>query len=140
MYVIKDRIFTWSFFLGWFKGGALDGIPTEIFDTYPLVLKHYNDIDAHPEIRKWMETRYAKKYWKIVRDNSWKMNKHTLLILFSTYFAHRIQQPILKLKIWIFTNLLNNLNKFIVWNLEFFFIYSFSFTYAGHCCNKAWKK
>ena len=50
------------FLLGWFKGGALDGVPTEIFDTYPLVLKHYNDIDAHPEIRKWMETRYAKKY------------------------------------------------------------------------------
>ena len=50
------------FFLGWFKGGALDGISTEVFDTYPLVLKHYNDIDAHPEIRNWMETRYAKKY------------------------------------------------------------------------------
>jgi len=48
--------------LGWFKGGALDGISTEVFDSYPLVLKHYNDIDAHPEIRKWMETRYAKKY------------------------------------------------------------------------------
>ena len=51
-----------TIFLGWFKGGALDGISTEVFDTYPLVLKHYNDIDAHPEIRKWMETRYAKKY------------------------------------------------------------------------------
>ena len=50
------------FFLGWFKGGALDGISTEVFDSYPLVLKHYNDIDAHPEIRNWMETRYAKKY------------------------------------------------------------------------------
>merc|ERR1712001_119620 len=48
--------------LGWFKGRALDGIPTDIFDTYPLVLQHYNSIDAHPEIRKWMETRYSKKF------------------------------------------------------------------------------
>merc|ERR1739848_419531 len=48
--------------LGWFKGGALDGIPKEVFDTYPSVLQHYNSIDAHPEIRNWMETRYAKKY------------------------------------------------------------------------------
>jgi len=48
--------------LGWFKGGALDGISKEIFDKYALVLEHYNSIDAHPEIRTWMETRYAKKY------------------------------------------------------------------------------
>merc|ERR1712223_1686077 len=48
--------------LGWFKGGALDGVPKEIFDKYALVLEHYNSIDAHPEIRTWMETRYAKKY------------------------------------------------------------------------------
>jgi len=48
--------------LGWFKGGALDGIPKEVFDAYPSVLQHYNSIDAHAEIRKWMETRYAKKY------------------------------------------------------------------------------
>jgi len=48
--------------LGWFKGGALDGIPKEVFDAYPSVLQHYNSIDANTEIRKWMETRYAKKY------------------------------------------------------------------------------
>merc|ERR1711997_166392 len=48
--------------LGWFKGGALDGIPKEVFDAYPSVLQHYNSIDAHAEIRMWMETRYAKKY------------------------------------------------------------------------------
>merc|ERR1712156_298237 len=48
--------------LGWFKGGALDGIPKEVFDAYPSVLQHYNSIDTHAEIRKWMETRYAKKY------------------------------------------------------------------------------
>ena len=49
-------------FVGWFKGGALDGISKDVFDKYSLVLAHYNGIDAHPEIRKWMETRYAKKY------------------------------------------------------------------------------
>merc|ERR1711976_228293 len=48
--------------LGWFKGGALDGVSKDIFDKYALVLEHYNSIDAHPEIRTWMETRYAKKY------------------------------------------------------------------------------
>merc|ERR1712110_1013784 len=48
--------------LGWFKGGALDGISKKVFDEYSLVLEHYYSIDAQPEIRKWMETRYAKKY------------------------------------------------------------------------------
>merc|ERR1712088_638978 len=50
--------------LGWFKGGALDGISKDVFDKYSLVLEHYNSIDAQPEIRKWMETRYARKILK----------------------------------------------------------------------------
>ena len=34
--------------LGWFKKGVLDGIPTDVFDCQPLVLKHFNDTGAHP--------------------------------------------------------------------------------------------
>jgi len=45
--------------LGWFKKGVLDGIPTEIFDSYPLVLKHYNDIGADSAIKAWMESHYG---------------------------------------------------------------------------------
>ena len=45
--------------LGWFKSGILDGIPKDILDEkYPLMLQNYNDIDANPEIRAWMESHY----------------------------------------------------------------------------------
>ena len=47
--------------LGWRKCGALDGIPTNILDPYPLLLQNFNDTDAHPEIRAWMDSHYPKK-------------------------------------------------------------------------------
>ena len=47
--------------LGWVKCGVLDGIPKDIIDKYPLLLKGFNDMDAHPEIRTWMDSRYPKK-------------------------------------------------------------------------------
>merc|ERR1719495_362659 len=47
--------------LGWFKKGVLDGIPTNIFDSYSLVHKHFSDIGAHPEIKNWMESHYGNK-------------------------------------------------------------------------------
>ena len=47
--------------LGWVKCGVLDGIPKDIIDKYPLLLKGFNDMDAHPEIRAWMDSRYPKK-------------------------------------------------------------------------------
>ena len=47
--------------LGWLKCGVLDGIPTDIVDAYPLLLQNFNDLDANPDIRAWMDTHYPKK-------------------------------------------------------------------------------
>ena len=50
----------WRLF-GWFKGGALDGIPTDILDSYPLLTQLFNNMDANPQIKAWMESQYPKK-------------------------------------------------------------------------------
>ena len=50
----------WRLF-GWLKGGVLDGLPTDILDSYPLLLQNFKDMDAHPEIRAWMDSHYPKK-------------------------------------------------------------------------------
>ena len=50
----------WRLF-GWFKGGVLDGIPVDILDAYPLLIKLFNDMEAHPQIRAWMDSHYPKK-------------------------------------------------------------------------------
>merc|ERR1712020_589167 len=50
----------WRLF-GWLKGGNLDGLPTDLIDKHPLLLKSFNDIDAHPQIKSWMDSHYAKK-------------------------------------------------------------------------------
>ena len=47
--------------LGWFKKGVLDGIPADIFDSQALVLKHFNDVGAHPQIKAWMESHYGSQ-------------------------------------------------------------------------------
>ena len=47
--------------LGWFKGGALDGISTDILDKYPLLTKSFNDTESHPKIKAWMDSHYPKK-------------------------------------------------------------------------------
>ena len=47
--------------MGWFKGGALDGISTDILDKYPLLTKSFNDTDSHPKIKAWMDSHYPKK-------------------------------------------------------------------------------
>jgi len=50
----------WRLF-GWIKGGALDGLPTDLLDSYPLLTKFFNDIDSHPQIKAWMDSHYPKK-------------------------------------------------------------------------------
>merc|ERR1712066_144329 len=35
----------WRLF-GWLKGGNLDGLPTDLIDKHPLLLKSFNDIDT----------------------------------------------------------------------------------------------
>ena len=47
--------------MGWFKGGALDGISTDILDKYPLLTKSFNDTESHPKIKAWMDSHYPKK-------------------------------------------------------------------------------
>ena len=44
--------------LGWFKGGILDGLPTDLIDKYPLLSKFWIDMDANPDIRAYMEAKY----------------------------------------------------------------------------------
>ena len=66
--------------LGWIKCGVLDGIPKDIIDKYPLLLKGFNDMDAHPEIRAWMDSRYPKKwilsFWYESIDFAIEIKKH----------------------------------------------------------------
>ena len=50
----------WRLF-GWIKGGVLDGIPTDVMDSYPLLIKLFNDMDSHPKIKAWMDSHYPKK-------------------------------------------------------------------------------
>lgn len=38
--------------LGWFKGGVLDGLPSDLIDKYALLSKFWNDMDANPDIRE----------------------------------------------------------------------------------------
>ena len=47
--------------MGWFKGGALDGISTDMLDKYPLLTKSFNDTESHPKIKAWMDSHYPKK-------------------------------------------------------------------------------
>ena len=58
--------------LGWFKGGVLDyqpysgvyvldGLPTDLIDKYALLGKFWNDMDANPDIRAYMEAKYPPK-------------------------------------------------------------------------------
>jgi len=47
--------------LGWFKGGILWGLPTDLIDKYPLLSKFWIDMDANPDIRAYMEAKYPPK-------------------------------------------------------------------------------
>ena len=47
--------------LGWFNGGYLWGLPTDLIDKYALLNKFWNDIDANPSIRAYMEAKYPPK-------------------------------------------------------------------------------
>ena len=47
--------------MGWFTGGALDGVPTSVIDGYPNLVKHSQLIGANEKIKAWMESHYSKK-------------------------------------------------------------------------------
>ena len=39
---------------GWISGGHLDGIPTDILDGHPKLNIHFQSIDQHPGVHRWM--------------------------------------------------------------------------------------
>jgi len=47
--------------LGWFKGGVLDGLPSDLIDKYALLSKFWNDMDANADIRAYMDAKYPPK-------------------------------------------------------------------------------
>ena len=47
--------------MGWFTGGALDGVPTSVIDGYPNLVKHSQLIGANEKIKAWMDSHYSKK-------------------------------------------------------------------------------
>ena len=46
--------------LGWLKSGLLDGVPTNIVDSYDNLNKLRNEIYKHPKVIKWMNQVYGK--------------------------------------------------------------------------------
>ena len=41
-------------FLNWFRMGVLDGIPTDIADTYPRIVALRDATNNHPKIAEWV--------------------------------------------------------------------------------------
>jgi prostaglandin-H2 D-isomerase / glutathione transferase len=42
--------------MGWLSGGVLDGIPTGIMETFPLLKEHHQRIGGIEKVRGWMES------------------------------------------------------------------------------------
>lgn len=40
-------------FLRWFRSGALDHVPTDVFDAYPKLATHYAAVESHPGVLAW---------------------------------------------------------------------------------------
>jgi len=47
--------------LDWVKSGILDGIPTNVLDSYPACLKLIENVTNHDDVKKWKEM-YPKPY------------------------------------------------------------------------------
>lgn len=45
---------------GWLTGGIVDGLPKDLLEAYPQLLKNYKTLDGHPEISAWMAKHYPK--------------------------------------------------------------------------------
>ena len=46
--------------LGWLTSGLLDGVPTNILEIYPNLIKLRKEIYKHPKVIKWMDQVYGK--------------------------------------------------------------------------------
>ena len=54
----------WRLF-GWIFGGALDGIPLEIFQSYRQVYEHFHTMEENPEIQcKQITQDHVRAYMK----------------------------------------------------------------------------
>ena len=47
--------------LGWLKSGMLDGIPTNICDSYPKLNNVHTAVHKHPKVQEWMLKTYGKE-------------------------------------------------------------------------------
>ena len=47
--------------LGWLKSGMLDGIPTNICDSYTKLNNVHAEVHKHPKIQEWMLKTYGKE-------------------------------------------------------------------------------
>ena len=47
--------------LGWLKSGILDGIPTNICDTYTKLNNVHAEVHKHPKVQEWMLKTYGKE-------------------------------------------------------------------------------
>merc|ERR1712179_162767 len=45
---------------GWLTGGIVDGLPKDLLEAYPQLLRNFKSTDAHPEISAWMAEHYPK--------------------------------------------------------------------------------
>tara|TARA_B100000945_G_C20298116_1_gene556634 strand:+ start:16 stop:645 length:630 start_codon:yes stop_codon:yes gene_type:complete len=43
---------------GWISGGIIDGIPENILDNFPLLVKHQYHISKFPKILEWVEKKH----------------------------------------------------------------------------------
>lgn len=48
-------------FVASFKSGFLDGIPTDVCDAYPKIMKIYQTVDEHPKVKAWNEAHAKPK-------------------------------------------------------------------------------
>ena len=47
--------------LGWFKSGILEGVPTDISESYPKLNNIHTEVHKHPKVQEWMLKTYGKE-------------------------------------------------------------------------------
>ena len=46
--------------LGWLKSGLLDGVPTNILESFSNLNKMREGVYQHPKVKEWMFSKYGK--------------------------------------------------------------------------------
>ena len=47
--------------LGWFKSGILDGVPTDISESFSKLNNIHTEVHKHPKVQEWMLKTYGKE-------------------------------------------------------------------------------